>query len=374
MAGIYLHIPFCRKACHYCNFHFSTTLNHKNDMMASLLWELKEKRKEIGNGSIQTIYFGGGTPSLLSAEEIQALMQQIKTHYHTAILGEVTLEANPDDITEEKLIAWKQAGINRLSIGIQSFREEDLIRMNRSHSAMQALQCIPMAQSLGFENITLDLIFGYPELDHATWKNNIDTALALQVPHISCYAMTVEPKTALAHQIKKGILKPLDSDHAAAQYEYLMQRLEDAGFEHYEISSYAKPGFRAVHNSNYWNQVHYLGIGPSAHSYHGVSRSWNVANNALYIKQCEHQNLQPEVEILSRSQQINEWIMVRLRVKEGIELDWMEHELTSIEKNKFDHVKDLYLKEGMLIVDKSHLKLTRKGKLFADAIALDFFV
>lgn len=343
-------------------------------MLSSILWEIEEKAQRNEHTDIGSIYFGGGTPSLMEAKDIALLLNTIRDKYSVKAHAEITLEANPDDLQVEKVRAWRTAGINRLSIGIQSFREEDLLQMNRSHDALQAINCIPLAQREGFDNITLDLIFGYPELSDAAWKQNIDIALQLQVPHISCYAMTVEPKTALDYHIRSGKRLPLNQEHAAKQYEYLMQRLEEAGFEHYEISSYAKPGYRAVHNSNYWNGIPYLGIGPSAHSYDGNTRSWNVANNALYIKQCEARNLTPEVEVLQRIQRINEWIMVRLRIQDGLKLDTLFSSMSEQEREQFNRIKQEFIQQGLLSEEDQVLRLTQAGKLFADHIASELFV
>lgn len=374
MAGIYIHIPFCRKACSYCNFHFSTSLKLKNELLQSILWELKEKQNLLTDQMVTSVYFGGGTPSILEEGEIELLLKTVYQNYVVDGNAEITLEANPDDITSEKLLSWKNAGVNRLSIGIQSFREEDLVRMNRSHSSQQALACIPLAQQAGFHNITLDLIFGFPELSHDAWEQNIQIALQLQVPHISCYAMTVEPKTALDHQIKKGVMEPINHEHSAIQYEHLMQRMVEAGYEHYEISSYAKPGFRAQHNSSYWNQVAYLGMGPSAHSYDGNQRSWNVAHNVHYIEQCQSKKLLPEIEVLSREQKINEFIMVRLRISEGLDVAMMKSLLTISEWTAFNKTKEGFIKEVWLQEQNEVLRLTNAGKLFADHIASSFFI
>ncbi|MBL7772827.1 MAG: radical SAM family heme chaperone HemW [Chitinophagaceae bacterium] len=374
MAGIYIHIPFCRKACSYCNFHFSTSLKLKNELLQSILWELKEKQNLLTDQMVTSVYFGGGTPSILEEGEIELLLKTVYQNYVVDGNAEITLEANPDDITSEKLLGWKNAGVNRLSIGIQSFREEDLVRMNRSHSSQQALACIPLAQQAGFHNITLDLIFGFPELSHDAWEQNIQIALQLQVPHISCYAMTVEPKTVLDHQIKKGVMEPINHEHSAIQYEHLMQRMVKAGYEHYEISSYAKPGFRAKHNSSYWNQVAYLGIGPSAHSYDGNQRSWNVAHNVHYIEQCQSKKLLPEIEVLSREQKINEFIMVRLRISEGLDVVVVKSLLTISEWTAFNETKEGFIKLAWLQEQNEVLRLTNAGKLFADHIASSFFI
>ena len=284
MAGIYLHIPFCRQACHYCNFHFSTSLNRKNDFVAALLKEMEGRRDYIGTAPVETVYFGGGTPSLLTEEELQQIMGRIRELFPLTPDAEITLEANPDDITTSgKLKAWKQAGINRLSIGIQSFWEEDLRWMNRAHDATQAANSIRMAQDEGLDNISVDLIYGGPTLPDDHWEKNVTQAIASGIPHLSCYALTVEPRTALdkmIHQKKKAAVNP---DDQARQFLLLMRWLGAAGYEHYEISNFALSGHRSRHNSSYWQGTPYLGLGPSAHSYNGSSRQWNVANNTQYI-------------------------------------------------------------------------------------------
>ncbi len=284
MAGIYLHIPFCRQACHYCNFHFSTSLKGKNDFVGALLKEMRLRKDYIGGEPVETIYFGGGTPSLLEAGELEAIMEGLRMHFVIDPGAEITLEANPDDIEGIRLEAWRVAGINRLSIGIQSFFEADLQWMNRAHNAVQAGECIRMAQEEGFRNISIDLIYGGPTLPDSHWMENVDRAIALQIPHLSCYALTVEPRTALDKMIQQHKKQDVSPDDQARQLLLLMDWMKQSGYEHYEISNFALPGHRSRHNSAYWQGKTYLGLGPSAHSYNGVSREWNVANNALYIK------------------------------------------------------------------------------------------
>ena len=320
MAGIYIHIPFCRKACHYCNFHFSTSSKQIEPLVDCLIKEI-ELRKNDTTQTIETIYFGGGTPSILTTSQIESILQAVNNYYTVIIDAEITLESNPDDISEDKLIQWKSIGINRLSIGIQSFREEDLLWMNRAHNAVQAYKCIKLAQAVGFDNITIDLIYGVPNLSNEQWKENIQTALSLHIPHLSCYALTVEPKTALDKMIQTNNKESIDTDKQAEQFIILMDILEDAGFEHYEISNYAIPGFRSKHNSSYWQGKHYIGIGPSAHSFNGHSRQWNIANNALYIQSINNNSLPAETEILTVNQQYNEYVMTSLRTIEGIEIN-----------------------------------------------------
>ena len=277
MAGIYIHIPFCKQACHYCNFHFVTSLHYKNEMIAALLKEIDlipfpsplVEKGDVNSERTETIYFGGGTPSLLSVDEIKLIFNKIQKRFIVSEHAEITLEANPDDITEEKLIGWKQGGINRLSIGIQSFFEEDLKWMNRAHNAQQAIGNLQLAIKQ-FNNITIDLIYGTPQLTNEKWKQNVDTALSLNIPHLSCYALTVEPKTPLAKMIRQHPKENISPEKQSEQFLLLMQWMEDAGYEHYEISNFARPGWRSRHNSSYWQGKNYVGIGPSSHSFNGA--------------------------------------------------------------------------------------------------------
>lgn len=374
MAGIYFHIPFCRKACHYCNFHFSTSLKYKNEMIEAILHEV-ELRKEFLNGEdISTIYFGGGTPSILSEKEIRKIMDKVQAVFKPSKLVEVTLEANPDDITKEKIKEFKNAGVDRLSIGVQSFFEEDLLYMNRSHNATQAEYAIKLAQDGGIENLSVDLIFGFPLLSNEKWKSNLKSLVQWQVPHISTYAMTIEAKTALENLIAKGKLPNIDAEISALQYEYVMQYLEDNGYEHYEISSFGLQGKRAVHNSSYWTATPYLGIGPSAHSFDGVQRQWNVSNNMKYMHAIERHTPDREVEILTEIQKLNERIMIGLRTKDGIAWLEMQTQIPASLVAKWLSIVEKYEKNGMLYLELNRLKLTKKGKLYADGIASELFV
>lgn len=372
MAGIYIHIPFCRKACHYCNFHFSTTHHQIQPMIAAIEKEALIQSRYLQD-PIETLYFGGGTPSILSIEDLQKLMTAILKEYAIIPTAEITIETNPDDFQEEKLIAWKKLGINRLSIGIQSFFDADLQWMNRAHSAHQAEQCIKMAKAAGFDNITIDLIYGTPTLSDEAWKENVDKAISLGIDHISCYALTVEPKTGLDKMIQQKKVEAVDPDKQARHFSLLMQWLADAGFEHYEISNFSKPGKRSKHNSNYWNGVDYLGLGPSAHSFNGKSRQWNIANNALYIQSLAKDQVPFEIEVLTPMQQLNEYIMTSLRTMEGLSLDkvivnWSENELTQIVQ-----IAQNPISQGYMILKENHLKLTNEGRLMADGIASDLF-
>lgn len=364
MAGIYIHIPFCRQACHYCNFHFATSLHYKNDFIAALLKEISFQKDYLDNQLVETIYFGGGTPSLLSVDELALIKAKINSTFNIQAGTEITLEANPDDITEEKLLEWKQAGINRLSIGIQSFFEEDLKWMNRVHNAQQAIDSLQLALK-HFDNITIDLIYGTPELTNEKWKQNVDTAISLNIPHLSCYALTVEPKTPLDKMIKQHKSEDINPDKQSEQFLLLMQWLEEAGYEHYEISNFAKPGWRSRHNSSYWQGRKYLGLGPSAHSFNGAERQWNIANNNIYIESINNRKIPFEKEELTPTQKLNEYIMTSLRTMEGLKLDIAGKGL--LEKSK------KFIDSGLIKLQDNSLVLTKEGKLLADGIAAELF-
>ena len=372
MGGIYIHIPFCKKACHYCNFHFSTTLHRMPEMMKAIGKEA-ELRKDYVTEKVDTIYFGGGTPSLFTHNEVGNMIELFREFFLVDAPAEITLEANPDDISEASLSAWKKAGINRLSIGIQSFFEEDLLWMNRAHTALQSIQSIEMAQAAGFHNISIDLIYGRPGLTNENWKQNIQTTLSLKIPHLSCYALTVEPNTALAKMIATHQSSNVDEDKQALHFSILCQELDAAGYEHYEISNFALPGFRSQHNSSYWQGKPYLGLGPSAHSFNGKSRQWNVSNNRLYLQSIENGQVPFEIEWLTETQQFNEYIMTALRTIEGISLerikaDWGEEKTLALNLAALK-----YLQNGGLQINDNYLRLTVSGKFLADGIAADLF-
>ena len=370
MAGVYVHIPFCRQACHYCNFHFATSLHYKNGLIAALLKEITIQKSYLENAPVETIYFGGGTPSLLEITDFKLLIEKIYEIFIVAQAAEITLEANPDDITEEKLMAWKDVGINRLSIGIQSFFEEDLKWMNRAHTAQQAIGNLQLAIK-HFNNITIDLIYGTPQLTNEKWKHNVDTAISLNIPHLSCYALTVEPKTPLDKMIKQHKSEDINPDKQSEQFLLLMQWLEEAGYEHYEISNFARPDCRSRHNSSYWSTgasgqgKKYLGLGPSAHSYNGISRQWNISNNNIYIESINKSIIPFEKEELTETQKKNEYIMTSLRTIEGLRLDINNTELLTKSQKFID--------SGLMKLDNNSLILTREGKLLADGIASAFF-
>jgi oxygen-independent coproporphyrinogen-3 oxidase len=370
LAGIYIHIPFCKQACHYCNFHFATSLQHKNELTDALLKEIRLQKDYLDNETVETIYIGGGTPSLLEIEDLRMIIEHVKLVFRITPDAEITLEANPDDITEQKLIDWKTIGINRLSIGIQSFFEEDLQWMNRAHTAQQATDNLQLAKEF-FENITIDLIYGTPQLTNEKWKQNVDTAIALDIPHLSCYALTVEPRTPLDKMIRQHRSAAINPDQQSEQFLLLMQWMEEAGYEHYEISNFARPGSRSRHNSSYWSTgpggqgKKYLGLGPSAHSFNGVSRQWDIANNHRYIESINKGIIPFEKEELTPTQQLNEYIMTSLRTLEGIHIEIAGEAL--IEKSK------KYIDAGLMKREKNSLVLTREGKLLADGIAAELF-
>lgn len=372
MSGIYIHIPFCKQACHYCDFHFSTSLKKKSELVSALQNELVLRKNELPNEPIKTIYFGGGTPSLLNLEELTAIFKTIYAEFTIAENPEITLEANPDDLSEEKINELANSKINRLSIGVQSFFEEDLKLMNRAHNAEEALNSIKLARSK-FDNISVDLIYGIPGMSNERWQKNIQILLDLDIPHISSYALTVEPNTALQKFIEKGKIKPVDDAAAAQHFETLRTVLKNAGFEHYEFSNYGKPGYFSQNNTAYWLGKPYLGIGPSAHSYDGNNRKWNIANNTLYIKAIEKSELPLEVEELSITDRYNEYIMTRLRTHFGVDLVEVE---SKFGKEYLEYLKEqsvvLFEKE-LLRIENNVMHITEKGTFLSDGIAADLF-
>lgn len=372
MAGIYLHIPFCRQACTYCNFHFSTSLRFKDELLAAMRTELRTEASYLQGQGVQTVYFGGGTPSLLEISDLEFLISGLQGHYAVAAGAEITLEANPDDITTEKLKAWKALGINRLSIGVQSFFEEELRWMNRAHNAELAASSLQLAIK-EFDNITMDLIYGSPLLTDEMWKQNVDRAIGLGIPHLSCYALTVEEKTPLQKNISLQKTSDVDNDKQARQFLLLMHWLREAGYEHYEVSNFAKPGFRSRHNSAYWKGEPYLGIGPSAHSFNGVERRWNVANNALYAKGLQSGTPSRETEVLTATQRLNETVMISLRTMHGLDLAAVKKNFGEKEKRRIESGLAKYVLNGLVKMNRSHAQLTDEGMLRADGIAADLF-
>ncbi|MCW3462686.1 radical SAM family heme chaperone HemW [Chitinophaga nivalis] len=374
MSGIYIHIPFCKQACYYCNFHFSTSRAQQASLVNGILQEITLQQHYLGTDTVHTIYFGGGTPSLLEPAELTALLEKIRSVFSVAPDAEITLEANPDDLSRPKLEMLKAAGINRLSIGVQSFHETDLTWMNRAHNSGQALACIQLAQELGFQNITIDLIYGGPTLSDEGWEENVKQAIALGIPHLSCYALTVEPGTALDHFIRKKKMAPTDADKAARHFELLMQWLKAAGYEHYEISNFALPGWHSRHNSSYWQGKPYLGLGPSAHSFNGHSRQWNIANNAQYIKSITAGAVPFEIESLTSIMVFNEYIMTSLRTAAGCNLEWVAEKFDTAHVTHLLQNSTAFINDGKMERVGETLRLTPAGRLFADGIAAALFL
>jgi oxygen-independent coproporphyrinogen III oxidase len=374
MAGIYIHIPFCKQACNYCDFHFSTSLKNKDAFLDALKREIILQKDYLNTKKISTVYFGGGTPSMLSQKELLNIFDTLHTYFEIDSDAEITLEANPDDLTKIKIRELKETDINRFSIGIQSFYDEDLMMMNRVHNSSEALSAVKYAQDSGFENISIDLIYGIPQLTEHKWRNNLQIAFTLNVKHISAYCLTVEPKTALAHAISAGKMKDVDEQQSTDHFGIMLEGMKNNNFIQYEISNFCKEGNYSKHNSNYWLKENYLGLGPSAHSYNGMSRQWNVSNNAIYIAELEKNKLKFEREELTPVQRYNEYILTSLRTMWGSDLQMIGQNFG----NEFSEycLKEAgrYIASGDLLIEKNKLFLTDKGKLIADRIASDLFL
>ena len=372
MAGIYIHIPFCRKACHYCNFHFSTSLGRADSMVEAISTEIILRAHEMKE-DIQTIYFGGGTPSILEPETINKMLQAIKAQYAVSNDPEITLEANPDDITAEKAQAWKQMGINRFSIGVQSFADENLLWMNRAHDARQSIDCINIIREAGFENFSIDLIYGTPGQTQQGWIKDLEKAIELKIPHLSCYALTVEEGTALHHMIGSGKKEKISADEQAERFDALVQLSSLAGYSHYEISNLALPGKESKHNSAYWEGKPYLGFGPSAHSFSGIKRSWNIADNLKYIQSIEAGILPSEEETLREIDQLNEYIMTALRSIKGMQKDIITARWGNDKMQIISTEIDQFIQSGKIIANDNAWVLSGEGRFFADGIASSLF-
>jgi oxygen-independent coproporphyrinogen III oxidase len=382
-AGIYIHIPFCKQACHYCDFHFSTNLKKKNEMVLALAKEIEMHKSEIldfarNDMEIETIYFGGGTPSILSVEDLKFLIDEVCRNYKVVENPEITVEANPDDLTENRIIELSKNKVNRLSIGIQSFFEDDLKMMNRAHNSEEAKKCLETATQY-FDNISIDLIYGIPEMSNEKWLQNIEMALSFGVPHISSYALTVEPKTALHSFIQKGIIPQPDDEVAQEHFHILVDKLSENGFIHYELSNFGKENYFSKNNSSYWLGKKYIGIGPSAHSYDGKNRGWNVSNNSLYIKSIQENKLPIEMETLTKTDRYNEYIMTGLRTIWGVSLKRIEEEFGKMYLDYLLNQSKKHIDEALLEFVKSSevetvLKTTKKGKFLSDGIASDLFL
>lgn len=391
MSGIYIHIPFCKQACHYCDFHFSTNLKKKEEMVLALAKEIQLRKNEFQDEIVETIYFGGGTPSILSIEDLRFLIDAVYRNYKVVENPEITLEANPDDLhldfarfdyekdlsvrAKSRTIfeAYKEIGINRLSIGIQSFFEDDLQLMNRAHNVEEAKKCLETATQY-FDNISIDLIYGIPEMSNEKWLQNIETALSFGVPHISSYALTVEPKTALHSFIQKGIIPQPDDEVAQKHFHILVDKLSENGFIHYELSNFGKENYFSKNNSSYWLGKKYIGIGPSAHSYDGKNRGWNVSNNSLYIKSIQENKLPIEIETLTKTDRYNEYIMTGLRTIWGVSLERVEQEFGKTYLDYLNRQAAKFIEDHLLFVDDNILRTTKKGKFLSDGISSDLFL
>ena len=373
MSGIYIHIPFCKKACHYCNFHFSTNQNSKSAFIEAVCRELILRKSEYASDEIQSIYFGGGTPTVLDVTELNTILKTVYKNYKVSETAEITLEANPDDLDLEKIKQLSNTKINRLSIGIQSFHESELSAMNRAHDAEDAKKCLELATAY-FDNITIDLMFGMPTMSIELWRQNLQIAFEFGIKHLSCYSLTVEPKTALEHFIKKGSHPPMDDELAAQHFEVLLEETSAHGLTHYETCSFGHPDYFSKHNTSYWLGKTYMGVGPSAHSFDGSKRSWNVSNNSKYIKALEVDKLPFESEVLSVENRFNEYIMTGLRTIWGISLGKIEADYGVKIKDHLLQNSKKFISSNTLVIEDNHLKITTSGKFLSDGIASDLFL
>jgi oxygen-independent coproporphyrinogen-3 oxidase len=372
MSGIYLHIPFCRQACTYCDFHFSTNLEKKSTLVEAMRREIVSRKDYLENKKLASIYFGGGTPSVLSLDELWKILDTIHSTFAVDASAEVTFELNPEDANASYLSEIRKMGINRLSVGLQSFDDAELKWMNRIHSAQQSVQCVRDAQKAGFDNISIDLIYGSRFQSETSWKNTLKKVSELDIPHISSYNLTIEGKTKLNNLLEKKAEPEVDSDLSARLFDILMEETARLGYDHYEISNFAKPGFMAVHNSNYWRGVPYLGVGPAAHSFNGFNRRFNVKSNTGYIQAIEAGKSFSEEEVLGDMDRYNEYVLTRLRTSWGVDIDEIAEQFGHKYKEYF--LKNLYLHEQYIIRAGSKVTLNQKGKHFADGIASDLFL
>lgn len=374
MSGIYLHIPFCKQACYYCDFHFSTNRRKQAEMVEAISAELAQQ-KDYLKTAVQTIYFGGGTPSLLSPTELEALLNTVNKNFDVEKCAEITLEANPEDLQQTNFpAALLELGINRLSIGIQSFYAPHLQYMHRAHSPEDACRAVRNAQKVGFKQITIDLIYGIKADNHSIWINDLQTAIGLDVPHISAYCLTIEDKTVFGNWLKRGKIKAVEDDFLAEQFEILLESMEKSGYAHYEISNFARKGSRAVHNRNYWKQVPYLGVGPGAHSFNGTSRQFNVRNNNIYLREMKQKKIPFQKEILTKTDFINEYVMTSLRTSEGCDLTFLHKKYDYDLKKTQNKTLEKMRRSKLIIEENEKIKLSKKGKLLADHIAAELFL
>ena len=374
MASIYIHIPYCKQKCTYCNFHFKIAQNDKKEMLKMIKKEIKMRKSYLNGAQISSIYFGGGTPSILNKIEIKSIINTIYKNFKINISAEITLECNPDDLNINKLSELKEIGINRLSIGIQSFDDDDLKFMNRSHNAKEAISSIQLSKESGFDNITIDLIYGLPNQSNAKWEKNLAQMLNLDIQHFSAYSLTLEPKTKLKYLIDRKLVTPLDDKMIIEHFNTLLEITSENNFVHYEISNFGKEGFFSKHNTAYWKNKYYLGVGPSAHSFNGFSRQWNVASNKKYIEKVNENNSYFEIEQLSKNQQYNEYIFTALRTIWGVELDYINKQFGQEALDYFKKQIINWKVKGKINQEENTYTLTKQGKLYADAIASDLFI
>jgi oxygen-independent coproporphyrinogen-3 oxidase len=374
MAGIYIHVPFCRRKCHYCNFFSISSLKYKQHFLDALHEEIWLQRTYLADQEIHSVYVGGGTPSLMDPSEISKILEEIRKYYILSEDAEITLEANPDDMGKGTVGDYMNPGINRVSIGVQSFHDTDLVYLNRIHSATQAKNAIIEAQSAGFKNVSIDLIYGIPGLTNEQWEENLEIAFKTGVQHISAYALTVEPKTALDILIKKKKLPAPEDEHVIEHFRIMMAKMKENGFIHYEISNFCREGFYSRHNSMYWSGEHYLGLGPSAHSFNGISRQWNVSGIIDYIDQIKRKDRFFETEILTKDQKYNEYVMTSLRTMWGCDLDKIRKEFGTELAVRSWQLAVQFIDSGLMVEKEGVYYLTDEGKLFADGIASDLFM
>jgi oxygen-independent coproporphyrinogen-3 oxidase len=374
MAGIYIHIPFCKKLCFYCDFYHLITPENNSVFLTSLIKELVLRKDYLGNQPVTTIYLGGGTPSVYAVKDIGRILEEIHKHYNVEQGCETTIELNPDDVNRDYLAGLKMLGINRLSLGIQSWKDSDLKMLNRRHDSAQAASALKDALDAGFENVTMDLIYGIPGMSISDWEANLDLTFSFDIKHLSAYHLTIEKGTVFGKMKEKGLLSEIEEDESAAQFNRLIEKAESAGFIHYEISNFSKPGFMSVHNSNYWKQVPYLGLGPSAHSFNGYSRQWNISDLNGYIKALNTGNIFFESEELDSNARFNEYIMTSLRTMWGIDLDLIEK---NFDKEGYDYVVNLssrFKGYGLMKQENKNLVLTNQGKMISDNIISEFML
>ncbi len=371
---LYIHIPFCKQACHYCDFHFSTNMALRQKMVDAICKEISIRKNYLSNNILSSIYFGGGTPSLLTEADFAKIFESINANFSIEINAEITVEANPDDLSIEKFQFLKNLGVNRLSIGIQSFNDSHLAFMNRAHTQSESIKCIENAKNIGFDNFSIDIIYGIPAPDHSLLINDIELATSFDVDHISAYCLTIEPKTAFGRWVKNKKMNPIEEDFAAEQFEITMNLLAKKGYEQYEISNFARNKNYSKHNTNYWLGQHYLGVGPAAHSFNGLARQANISNNKLYINALDIDSLDFVEEELTLANRTNEYILTGLRTIWGVDLARVETISEGNFSSQNEFIIDNFLEKKTIEIKNNALVLTEKGKLFADEIAANLFV